>query len=207
MEGFTLIEMIQRGWPVLSVLLIMSIVSLTVMVDRWQLLRRARTDARAFVQKVVELLDRRGREGALAYCEQLKMPLARVLVDVLRQSGSREDMERTLARAVRTVGHTLEYRIPVLGTIAGTAPFVGLLGTVVGIIGAFRDIAANSAGGPEVVSGGIAEALITTAFGLIVAVPAVMGYNFLVSAVRRLEEDWQLAGSYLVDALINEERP
>ncbi|MDA0576479.1 MAG: MotA/TolQ/ExbB proton channel family protein [Verrucomicrobia bacterium] len=205
MEGFTLWEMISRGWPVLSVLFIMSIASITIMVDRVQMLRKARVDARAFVQQVLDLHERRGRAGALTYCEQTAVPIARVMADVLRERGGREDLERNLARAIRHVGHKLEERIPYLGSIAGTAPFVGLLGTVGGIIRAFRDIARTSGGGPEVVSAGIAEALVTTSFGLIVAIPAVMAYNYFSSSIRRLETEWELAGSYLVDAIVEDE--
>ena len=204
MQGFTLYTMILRGWPVLSVLLIMSIASVSVMVDRVLLLRRARTDVRGFVAKVLDLMERRGRMDTLAYCEQMPQPFARVIADLLREQGGRETLERTLARSIRQVTYKLEARVPVLGTVAGTAPFVGLFGTVLGIIRAFRDIAGNSAGGPEVVSAGIAEALVTTACGLVVAIPAVAGYNFLVSTIRRLEEDWQLAASYVIDALVAE---
>ena len=204
MEGFTLYAMILRGWLVLSVLLVMSIMSFSIVVDRWLLLRRARTDVRGFVAKLLDLRDRRGRMDTLAYCEQMPEPFARVVADLLREPGGREALERTLARSIRQVTYKLEARLSVLGTVAGTAPFVGLFGTVLGIIRAFNDIAGNSGGGPEVVSAGIAEALITTAFGLVVAIPAVAFYNHFVSSIRRLEEDWQLAASYVIDALVAE---
>ena len=95
----------------------------------------------------------------------------------------------------------LEKYVPILGTIAGTAPFVGLLGTVIGIIKAFHDISVNVGGGPEVVSAGIAEALITTAFGLVVAIPAVMAFNYFIHKVQKVAEEIDLAAYELIERL------
>jgi biopolymer transport protein ExbB/biopolymer transport protein TolQ len=104
-------------------------------------------------------------------------------------------------RALQREVDKLERRTPMLGTIASTAPFVGLLGTVIGIIKAFQSIATTKGGGPEVVAAGVAEALITTAFGLFVAIPAVMGYNYLVHRVQRLALEVQVSVSEIIDAV------
>jgi biopolymer transport protein ExbB/TolQ len=94
--------------------------------------------------------------------------------------------------------------VPVLGTVAGTAPFVGLFGTVIGIIKAFASIAVNSGGGPEVVSAGIAEALITTACGLVVAIPALIGYNYCIHMTEVLMTDAELLVYDLIESLCPE---
>src|ERR1019366_3930006 len=86
-----------------------------------------------------------------------------------------------------------------LGTIGSVAPFVGLLGTVVGIIHAFKAIAENAGGGPGVVANGIAEALITTALGLFVAIPAVVAYNLLSRKIERISEDMELCAQEILD--------
>jgi len=95
----------------------------------------------------------------------------------------------------------LEAHIATLGTVANTAPFVGLLGTVIGIIKAFQSISTSKGGGPEVVAGGVAEALITTAFGLFVAIPAVVIYNHIGQRISRLATEIDVCTSELADKL------
>ena len=95
----------------------------------------------------------------------------------------------------------LEARLPILGTIASTAPFIGLLGTVIGIIRAFKAVSVSLGGGPSVVANGIAEALITTAFGIMVAIPAIVAYNYFNSRLERLERQMELAVADLITGL------
>jgi biopolymer transport protein ExbB/TolQ len=185
--------MFLQGWPVLSVLLLASILSVTVMWDRWALYRRARLDARKFVHSILQVIERQGVAAAIAHCERFPQPAARVVQAILLQNGDRAAKERTAEQALQAQIHDLEAYVPVLGTIGSIAPFIGLLGTVIGIIRAFIDMAIHSGGGVEVVASGIAEALITTAFGLFVAIPAVIGYNYCVNRIRRLAGEIDLA--------------
>lgn len=201
MNAFTFREMLMQGWPVLSILLIMSIVSITTLLDRYLTLRAARGDARLFIRHVIRTLDERGPQQALAACERYTQPVAVVARAILAQAGGREAKERALQHALQGQIRELEHYVPLLGTVASTAPFVGLLGTVVGIIKAFGDIAGNVGGGPEVVASGIAEALITTACGLVVAIPALMGYNYLVHQIQRLTDEIDLAAYDLIERL------
>jgi biopolymer transport protein ExbB len=188
-----------HGWPVLSVLLIVSIISMTIILERWILLRNARLNPRAFVARILDLLESGSASKALQLCDQYPQPIAKVVSEVLLQPGGREDKERAMRHAIQEQIFHLEQRIPFLGTIGSTAPFIGLLGTVAGIIKSFRDIAMNAGGGPDVVSAGIAEALVTTAFGLLVAIPAVMFYNYFINSIRRLSEDLELSVYYLIE--------
>ncbi len=201
MNEFTLREMILNGWPVLSVLLVMSILSVTVIIDRLLALRRARLNPQAFVSAVNRILDSQGEAGAAEYCEKFSQPLGVVALSAIRQKGDRQARERAAQHALQAQVNGLETFVPILGTIASTAPFVGLFGTVVGIVRAFRDIAVNLGGGPEVVAAGVAEALIATAFGLFVAIPAVMVYNFLVHRIRRLADAVDLAAYDVIEKL------
>ena len=201
MSGFTLQEMMLQGWPVLSVLLVMSILSVTVLVDRLWTLRRARLDARLFVENVIRTIDERGVARTLESCRSYRQPVAVVAAAILKETGDREARERALQHTLQGQIRDLETFIPILGTIGSTAPFVGLFGTVAGIIRAFQSIALNSGGGPEVVASGIAEALITTAFGLLVAIPAVIGYNYCVRRVQRLTEEIDYAAFELIEKL------
>ena len=205
MTGFTLREMMLHGWPVISVLMIMSIYSMAVIVDRYLTLKRAHVDTGAFLKNLFTLMDGPESSKALDYCVKTAKPVATVVAAILRQPGKREAKERALLQTLQAQIADLEVRVPGLGTIASTAPFVGLLGTVIGIIKAFRDIAANVGGGPEVVSAGIAEALITTAFGLLVAIPAVFGFNYCVNRIRRMSGEIDLAARQVIDRTVGDE--
>ncbi len=201
MVGFTFREMILNGWPVISVLAVMSIISLTIFIDRMMTFRNARIDVKTFFGHLVRIILEQGEDKALEYCSLYAgKSAASVAAAIIRQPGNREAKERAAQHAIQTQIHRLEYYVQVLGTVGSTAPFVGLFGTVMGIIKAFQDISRNIGGGPEVVSAGIAEALITTAFGLLVAIPAVMFYNYCVRTVQRMSQEIDLASYMLIEA-------
>lgn len=193
MTASLLREMILHGWPVMLVLLIMSIASLTVLVDRLSAFRSARHNIRGFVANVVRVLDSHGIEHARTLCVRYPYPIAHVVTAILSAAPTRDARQRAGQHALEEQVHLLESFVPVLGTIAGTAPFVGLFGTVMGIIKAFMNIAATGSGGAQVVSAGISEALITTAFGLLVAVPAIIAYNYCLRFLQRLTQQVELA--------------
>jgi biopolymer transport protein ExbB len=201
MHGFELGSMIRQGWPVLSVLGVMSILSCAVLVDRFRTMRRAQLSVRAFTAKICRLVTDDSVPAAREYCKGFSQPVAMVAAAVLAQSGNREDRERALRHAVQAQIRELETYVPILGTIASSAPFVGLFGTVMGIIRAFADISRNVGGGPEVVASGIAEALVTTAGGLLVAIPALIGYNYFIRRIQRLADELDLAGYDLIETL------
>jgi biopolymer transport protein ExbB/TolQ len=182
----------------------MSVLSIAIIVDRNLALRRARMDAHAFIADVIRILQTRSQEAAMEHCTRFRQPIAVAAAAVLAKDGDRASRERALQHAVQGQIRELESFVPVLATIASSAPFVGLFGTVVGIIRAFSDIAKNLGGGPEVVAAGIAEALVATAAGLVVAVPALMGYNYFVRQVEREAEAIDLAVYDLIDAVCQE---
>lgn len=201
MTGFTLRDMILNGWPVLSVLLGMSIVSITVIVDRALAFRAVRCDIQAFVSNCLRLIDAQGPEHAYKQCARYPLPIAVVVAAILSAPSNREARERAAQNGLQSQLLHLETFLPALATIASTAPFVGLLGTVVGIIKAFQDIAVSTGGGPQVVAAGIAEALITTAFGLFVAIPAVVAYNIYARRLQRLAQQVELSIFALIEKL------
>lgn len=207
MDAFTLSSMIGNGWPVLSVLMIMSILSCTVIVDRIIALRRTMMgNCAAFVTNVVDILGRQGCERAIEFCRRDSRPVSRVIARIIERRGTdRETLEKVARHALQSEINDLEAYVPILGTIASTAPFVGLFGTVIGIIKAFHSIASDVAGGPQVVAIGIAEALITTAFGLFVAIPATMAYNYFVRYIQKVAQDVDLAAFTVVEKVSSEE--
>ncbi len=201
MGGFTFREMLLNSWPIVSVLVVMSIISLTVILDRFTVLRRARLNAMALAANLVKIIKAQGAGAALEYCQRFSQPAAKVMEAIIIRGGARDDRERAGQYALQTEINRLEAYVQILGTIGSTAPFVGLLGTVMGIIKAFQDIAINAGAGPEIVSAGISEALITTAFGLLVAIPAVMFYNYCVNKVQRLTQEIDLATYEVIEQL------
>lgn len=203
----SLFDMMIRGWPVLTVLLVMSIFSVTIIVDRVRVIRRCKVNERSFMSRLLRILSEQGQRAALDFCRKYDFPIAMVSAEVLLQTGGREAKERAMQHGIQAQTRELESMVPVLGTVAGTAPFVGLFGTVIGIIKAFASISANSGGGPEVVSAGISEALITTACGLVVAIPALIGYNYCIHMSEVLMTDVELLVFDLIEVLCPENRP
>lgn len=206
MNSISFADMIIQGWPVLSILLLMSIFSITIIVDRVRLIRRVQVNARSFMARLLRILAEQGKPAAQEFCRKYDFPIALVSAGILMQAGPRAAKERAMEHAMQAQVRKLESMVPVLGTVASTAPFVGLFGTVVGIIKAFASIAANSGGGPEVVSAGIAEALVTTACGLVVAIPALIGYNYCIHMSEVLMTDVELSAYDLVEVLCKDER-
>ena len=207
MHDFSLFAMLKQGWPVLCVLLTMSIFSLALFIDRWRAFRLVRCDALAFIRHVIRIADERDRDSARVYCAKYRLPVALAALAVLDARGSRDSRDAAMTHAIETEVHRLESGVAAIGTIASLAPFVGLFGTVVGIIKAFNNIAANSGGGTEVVSAGIAEALVTTACGLLVAIPAVAFYNYCSHRIRGLARETELAVYELVVWLSDRDAP
>jgi biopolymer transport protein ExbB/TolQ len=190
--NFTIAEIWQHTGPFARMIIFalgaMSIASLIVMAERMVVFRKSRSESRKFAAKMGAILVKDDLQTAV----QLKADkdvghLGRVIhsgLTAFRVSGSKKDVAvesvaRALERQAQREVQGLKRGLGVLATVASTAPFVGLLGTTMGIVTAFQQMASAGAGGLTTISTGIAEALITTAFGLLVAIPAVMAYNFL----------------------------
>jgi biopolymer transport protein ExbB len=173
-----------RTSPSFIILFLCSLVVITFILERWLYFRRTRIDAEQFIHTLHKTIRDGGTKAALEYCQSVQAPLAVVVRMGLKNSslGAKSVTELMEATALEEK-MKLERFLSVLGTLGNIAPFIGLLGTVVGIIRAFHDLAVSGSGGPSVVSAGIAEALITTAAGLVVAIPAVIAYNYFLRRV------------------------
>ena len=196
-------QIVVAGWPVLSVLFFASIMTLGVILERWKTFSRITLGADAFMDSVRSAAD---TTKVIAWCEKSNQPLAAITKAVFKSGGDRDDKERMLQRAIQRAVQHLDKGISVLGTVASVAPFVGLLGTVIGIIRAFRAVSSTSSGGASAVALGIAESLVGTAAGLVVAIPALLAYNYFVNRLRRLTQEWELAGGELVDLSLQKGR-
>src|SRR5882672_1003409 len=197
-------EMWANAWPVISLLLACSVFSGAVILERWFTLRRFDFDRDSVLDRLKKLLSENKRESAVTFTEGLRRPIGKILIYALGPSAQdraagRDHIEHVAFRLIRTETARMNQYLIVLGTIGSIAPFVGLFGTVVGIIHAFRAIAENAGGGPGVVANGIAEALITTALGLFVAIPAIVAYNAFGRKVDRISEDMELCAQEILD--------
>ncbi|MBI5630210.1 MAG: MotA/TolQ/ExbB proton channel family protein [Elusimicrobia bacterium] len=183
----------------LLVLLFCSVLSFTFMIERWLYFRRAEGNAENVLAHVRKLLEDGKSEAALHFCQKQSSCVAQVVHYGLLHAGrSRKDLEELLHSKGLEERLKLERFLAVLGTLSNTAPFIGLFGTVVGIIKAFRDLALAGGGGPSVVAKGIAEALVATAAGLLVAIPAAVIYNYFTRRVKELSVQMQVAATRLI---------
>lgn len=199
---------------VVVILAIMSAYSISIMIERWLVYRQARKQSRLFTPAVAECLKEGKIDEAIALGEQNnKSHLAKVLISGLHElqahSKSKEipgeDIEaakRALERATAIGISDLKRGLGGLATIGSTAPFVGLFGTTVGIINAFQGMKTEETAGIAAVAGGIAEALVTTAFGLFVAVPAVMAFNAFTNKIETFTIEMDNSSSELIDYFI-----
>jgi biopolymer transport protein ExbB/biopolymer transport protein TolQ len=212
-EGFSLIDIINRtglaARVVAGILAIMSIYSIGVMVERWLTFNAARVQSRRFVVTAAAALrERRFRDAITASEQHRRSHLATVvnagLNEYLIQRDEpdlpvmadeiRDAVER--AKGIKTA--ELSRGLSGLATVGSTAPFVGLLGTVIGIINAFQSMTINETTGLKTVAGGISEALIETAFGLVVAIPAVWTFNYFTHKLEAFKVEMNNSSSELL---------
>jgi len=196
---------------------LMSVWSFGVIAERAFTLRRARTQSMSFVLRLRDLLSSGSLAGATDLQGAPASPVGRVVTggvrDYLRakeRNAERDQavdaLDRTLARLKEREVSDLRKGLGGLATIGSTAPFVGLFGTVVGIINAFQSMAQSGSGGLGAVSAGIAEALVATAFGLLVAIPAVWMFNYFTNRVEGFAVDLDDVSAELVDHVVREGR-
>ena len=205
---------IPRG--IVIILFIMSIWSLAVIIDRALYFSAARSQSREFAPKVAGALKNGNLDEAIKVADRTKKShLAEVVTSGLQEfrsfgSGGTisetqiESSKRALERSEAIVHSKLKRGLGGLATIGSTAPFIGLLGTVIGILNAFQQIATQKTSGIGAVAGGISEALVTTAFGLVVAIPAVMCFNYFTNKVEAFDVEMDNSSSELVDYFIKQ---
>ena len=211
----------QMGWIAKAIgviLIIMSMISFGVAIERIYTFSQARKQSKLYAPQVAKHLKEGRLKDAIAvsssknyrYSHLAKVVLAGLQEYQFQQETggnlNREDVVDTVRRAIQRASaltaNDLKKGVSALATIGATAPFVGLLGTVVGIITAFQGIAATGSGGLGAVSAGISEALVETALGLVVAIPAVWFYNYLTGRIEYFNVEMDNSSSELLDYFI-----
>jgi biopolymer transport protein ExbB len=188
-QGLDLIDIIHKGAIATYPLILLSIISVTVVLERLWSLKNIGSVTLRITESLLEPIKKGQRDLAIAICRQnSQSPAARIFLHVLEREGSQGiDTASTFAtEAMFEETQKLKKHLWILGTVASSAPFIGLLGTVVGIIKAFESMSVAGTGGFAVVAAGISEALVATALGLAVAIIAVIFYNYFQTRISTL---------------------
>jgi biopolymer transport protein ExbB len=195
-------EIIRAGGVFMWPIVMCSVVAVAIVCERFWTLQSSRVIPRDLSQMVWNWIETDQLNDKLIAALELNSPLGQLLANGLKNRNKpRNMMVERLEDGGRHVVHELERYLNTLGTIAAVAPLLGLLGTVAGIIHAFNAITANGLGDPRTLSGGIGEALITTAAGLTVAIPSLIAYRYLRGKVERLVVLMEKEAMRMVDAL------
>jgi biopolymer transport protein ExbB len=194
-------EYFRQGGIFMYPLLFFSVLAATVAIERFIVFSKAKVNVSDFLTKIRKaLLVNRNVKEAIKICEQSKGPVASVMkAGLLRYGHTREDIEKTIENAALYELDRLEKRLGVLATTANVAPMLGFLGTVAGMIKSFATLAEQGLTNPAAVAVGISEALITTATGLIIAIPAQLIYNWYTTKITRFVRDIETASNMLVE--------
>ncbi len=193
----------------------MSIWSLSVGAAKFWRLHKSKKETKKFAPEFGRFLQEEQLDAAIDLAESMKTShVARVLGEALNEvkpliqdratvtSGDINSAERAVERQMLILMADLKRGLAPLATVGSTAPFVGLLGTTMGVVNSFTGMAASGSGGLAAISAGIAEALIATAFGLLVAIPAVWMYNYFQTVIERVQVEMTYTSKELVDFLI-----
>lgn len=204
MEGLSILDMIQQGWLATYPLIAFSVVTVSIICERTWALRNHVRDTLQLAGEICPVLARGEIPKALDHARtRVETPAGRIFIDVLERhaSDSLEYLSDLTEEKRFEEVEALKGPLWVLGTVGASAPFIGLFGTVVGIIKAFHNMAIMGSGGFSVVAAGISEALVATALGLGVAIVAVIFYNYFQTRIERIEAALTIACNRVLDAI------
>ncbi|HEX9146336.1 MAG TPA: MotA/TolQ/ExbB proton channel family protein [Candidatus Binatia bacterium] len=206
-QGLDLIEIIHKGAIATYPLILLSVISVTVVLERLWSLRNISSITLRITESLLEPIKKGQRDLAIAICKQnAHSPVARIFLSALNQEGHQTvDAANAFAtEAMFEETQKLRKHLWILGTVASSAPFIGLLGTVVGIIKSFESMAIAGTGGFAVVAAGISEALVATALGLAVAIIAVIFYNYFQTRIGNLNALFRIQVAKLIRNMVRE---
>ena len=200
------LELVQSGGWLMVPILLCSVVAAAICVERFWTLQRSRITPRDLLAEVWSMLKNEELDPQKLRDVRAASPLGRVFASGLANTKrGRDIMKEAMVEAAGQVNHELERYLTALGIIASVSPLLGLLGTVVGMIKVFTALMLEGAGNANVLAGGISQALITTAAGLAVAIPALIFHRFFLRRVDELVVHMEQESSKLVDIMHGEQ--
>lgn len=199
-------DIMQKGGPMVFIIVFLSVIAVAVTFERMYNLARARIDSNKFMDSIITVLKRNKIIEAIEMCNKTPGPIAQIIkAGILKHDRSKPEIKEAVEEAAQLEIPRMEKHISILATIAHIAPLLGLLGTVMGMIRAFQVIQEKALSASPVnpgdLAGGISEALLATVAGLVVAIPAYVAYNFLVSQVNNLVYEMERSATDLVNLL------
>ncbi|NJL26677.1 MAG: MotA/TolQ/ExbB proton channel family protein [Thermoanaerobaculia bacterium] len=206
--GGTFWKYMLQGGPIMWPLLASSVLALAVIIERWFAIRKAKINVNEFLAKVRKaLIVGKSIRDAIKVCEQYRGPVASIMkAGLLKYGQPKEDIEKSIENAALYEMSRLEKRLVILATVANIAPLLGFLGTVTGMINSFDALSKQGLSNPGAVASGISEALITTAAGLMIAIPVQLSYNYFMSAINKSVRDIETSTNMLLETFGEMER-
>jgi biopolymer transport protein ExbB len=202
-QDLSFFQLLQKGGWTMIVLAGFSVMSVAVMLERGWVFRKAEKGKAQFLIQLRKVLKSGNISEAITLCESSTTSLAYIVKSGLAAFHHGEEaMGESMEKASMKEVMQLERNLGILGTTGSITPFVGLFGTVLGIIRAFHDLSLSTGGGPSVVANGIAEALVATAAGLFVAVPAVIMFNYFTHRASRMAVEMETAAAEAIETLV-----
>jgi biopolymer transport protein ExbB len=201
-----MLEIFEKGGFLMYPIFICSLIAVTIFFERMFYLKSVKTKSNRFVLRVKNLVKKGSIELAISACRKSPTPISKIMLTGLIKFGQgRDEMKEAIEDSANQEIPVLERNLSTLSTIGNITPLLGLLGTVFGMVKAFNVIAVMGVGKPEALAGGISEALLTTAFGLSIAIPTIVVYNYLSHRVDKLIREMEVNCVDLVDLLTYQE--
>ncbi len=191
-----------KGGVIMVFLIICSITSLAVIIERIVMFRRCRINEEEFIKNIQTYISRGEINRAISLCDEVNIPFVNVMKSVLlaKAKGDKK-LEDALEDSSLEEIPKLERYLPILSTIASVSTLLGFTGTVLGMINAFNSIAQAGTSSPSIVASGIAQALVTTATGLLIAIPTIIFYHYFSNRVDKIARIVNLKGKELIEFL------
>jgi len=201
-----MLEVFEKGGFLMYPIFVCSLVAITIFFERMFYLKSIKTKSKRFVLRVKDLVKKGSIELAISACRKSPTPVSQIMLAGLMKFGQgRDEMKEAIEDSANQEIPVLERNLSTLSTIGNITPLLGLLGTVFGMVKAFNVIAVMGVGKPEALAGGISEALLTTAFGLSIAIPTIVVYNYLSHRVDKLIREMEVNCVDLIDLLTYQE--
>ena len=203
--NITFKQLIIAGGPVLFLLAGLSIYSIALIWERWTVYKRTFSGLDDLLHKVHALLKTGELRQISELCAKSKNPAGDIIHKVIAHYGSPLEKRELAEKAVEWHVSRMGKSLTAIATIGSTSPFIGLFGTVIGVIRAFRDLSMYAGAGPSVVAMGIAEALVNTAAGLFVAIPAIIAYNYFSHKANDFSSEMNWVTEQVIDRSVSRE--
>ena len=199
-QQLTIVEFFQQGGIVLIFLGVLSVISITIIIKRWFVFSAVLGKSKKYSKAMMTFLDNKRYGDAIKFCQKYPSLIADVYLSILNNRNKpKAEIEEIAQRQVLKILVVLEHKLNFIATVGSTTPFIGLLGTVFGIIKTFLGMSYAHGYSPTVVTSGIAEALLNTAAGLFVAIPAVVAYNYFSYQIRVFLRDAEITISEMIE--------